>query len=140
MLDTLEKIETFLAKHHLLSLATSVENRAYAASLFYVYDTQNMAFIVASDPKTEHMKQVLNNSAVSGTVALETDVLGKIEGIQFQGEMQKASSESAQLYFYKFPYAVAMQPTLWCITLHKMKLTDNRMGFGKKRYWSRAQA
>ena len=135
MPKTLEKIETFLAQHHLLSLATAVENRPQSASLFYAYDKENLTFIVASDPKTEHIKNVLKNSAVSGTVALETDEVGKIQGLQFKGEMQEADSSLAAIYFKAFPYAKVMQPKLWSIRVEQMKFTDNRLGFGKKLYW-----
>ncbi|MCJ7765697.1 MAG: pyridoxamine 5'-phosphate oxidase family protein, partial [Thiovulaceae bacterium] len=69
MPKTLEKIELFLSKHHLLSLATAAESRPQSASLFYAYDTKHVAFIVASDEKTEHIQNVLLNNSVSGTVA-----------------------------------------------------------------------
>jgi len=140
MPKTLEKIELFLSKHHLLSLATAAENRPQSASLFYAYDTGTTAFIVASDEKTEHIKNIVLNDMVSGTVALETDEVGKIEGIQFKGRMSQASQKEGSLYFKHFPYARVMNPQLWRIELIDVKLTDNRMGFGKKLYWQRANS
>jgi len=138
MPKTLDKIETFLAQHHLLSLATAAENRPQSASLFYAYDPQNIAFIVASDLKTEHIQNVLNNAAVSGTVALETSEVGKIQGLQFKAEMREADQSETALYFKTFPYAKVMQPKLWSIDIVEMKFTDNRLGFGKKLYWNMA--
>lgn len=137
---TLEKVETFLAKHHLLSLATAAESGPHAASLFYAYDPQTVSFIVASDPETEHIENVLNEPHVAGTVALETDEVGKIQGIQFKGVMQRIEGEMGALYFKRFAYAKVMRPTLWQITLTHVKMTDNRLGFGKKLYWARKRS
>ena len=138
MPKTLEKIEVFLAKHHLLSLATSVDNVPQSASLFYAYDAEKVAFVVASDTKTEHIQNVLANENVSGTVALETDEVGKIEGIQFKAKMKMITHKEGALYFKAFPFAKVMNPQLWSIELEDIKLTDNRLGFGKKLYWQRA--
>jgi uncharacterized protein YhbP (UPF0306 family) len=140
MQKTLERIEAFLAKHHLLSLATVAKNAPQSASLFYAYDAENIAFVVASDRKTEHIQNVLVNDNIAGTVALETDAVGKIEGVQFKGLMRAISQEEGALYFKRFPYARVMNPQLWQIVLTDMKLTDNRLGFGKKLYWQRADS
>jgi len=139
MPKTLEKVALFLAKHHLLSLATMKQNRLHSASLFYVYDSETVSFIVASDTKTEHIQNVIANRDVSGTVALETDEVGKIQGIQFTAKMQEATKEEGVLYFKAFAYAKVMRPTLWLITLETIKMTDNRLGFGKKLYWNRSE-
>ena len=138
MPKTLEKIKVFLAKHHLLSLATSTDNVPQSASLFYAYDAEKVAFVVASDTKTEHIQNVLANENVSGTVALETDEVGKIEGIQFRAKMKIITHKEGELYFKQFPFAKVMNPQLWSIELEDIKLTDNRLGFGKKLYWQRA--
>ena len=140
MPKTLEKIEVFLSKHHLLSLATSAANVPQSASLFYAYDAEKVAFVVASDTKTEHIQNVLRNDTVSGTVALETDEVGKIEGIQFRAKMQAITHKEGALYFKRFPFAKVMNPQLWSIELEDIKLTDNRLGFGKKLYWQRENA
>ena len=129
------RIIDFIAKHHLLALATSKENTPQVANLFFAFDEKDVAFIVASDEKTEHIQNVLHNENVAGSVALETDEVGKIQGMQFQAVMYK--TEEYGLYFKRFPYAKIMQPTLWKIELQKIKFTDNRLGFGKKLYWSR---
>ena len=137
MTEPLSKIEAFLAEHHLLSLATSQNNIPHSASLFYAYDKKGTTFIVASDAKTEHIQNVLSNPDVSGTVALETDEVGKIRGIQFTATMKMATKEEGSLYFKVFPYARVMKPQLWVIKLEKIKMTDNRFGFGKKLFWGR---
>lgn len=106
--------------------------------MFYAYDEVNQGFIVASDETTEHMGNVSQNAHVAGTVALETKTVGKIQGIQFSGVMQKAEKREAELYFGAFPYARIMNPTLWTIRLDEVKMTDNTLGFGKKISWKRS--
>ena len=140
MPKTLEKVALFLSKHHLLSLATSAKDIPQSSNLFYAYDTDNIAFVVASDTKTEHIQNVLINNSVSGTVALETDEIGKIEGIQFKAKMSMLSHAEGSLYFKAFPFAKVMNPQLWSIVLEEIKLTDNRLGFGKKLYWKRIES
>ena len=140
MPQTAKKIADLLAKHHLLSLATAVDNIPQSASLFYSYDPDTHTFIVASDKTTQHIQNILQNDIVSGTVALETDVIGKIQGIQFIGSIRECESKEAMLYFEAFPYAKMMKPTLWKIELQHIKMTDNRLGFGKKLYWQREKS
>jgi len=132
-----KKILSFIKKHHLLSLATMGE-RLWCCSMFYAYDEANQLFLVASDETTEHMGNVSQNAHVAGTVALETKTIGKIQGIQFAGIMQKADKRECELYLETFPYARVMNPTLWVIRLDEVKMTDNTLGFGKKISWKRA--
>ncbi|MEA3523598.1 MAG: pyridoxamine 5'-phosphate oxidase family protein [Campylobacterota bacterium] len=132
----LSRFETFIDEHHILTLATSKDNIPQCATLFYAYDALHVSFIVASDSKTEHIQNLMNNKHVAGTIALETKSIGKIQGIQFQAEMILSdNSEDKRLYFKAFPYALAMNPTLWKIKISNMKLTDNRLGFGTKLTW-----
>ncbi|HLD22821.1 MAG TPA: hypothetical protein VJA83_02690 [Sulfuricurvum sp.] len=133
----MDKIERFIHEHHLLSLA-SMGERLWCCSMFYAYDSETISFIVASDESTEHMKNVAQNLHVAGTVALETKTVGKIQGIQFVGVMDKAEKKAHKLYFEAFPYARIMNPTLWVIRLNEIKMTDNTLGFGKKISWKRA--
>ena len=138
MQETLNKIEAFIAEHHLLSLATSGKSAPQVSNLFYAYDSHHNTFIVASDSKTEHIQNVLLDENVACSVALETDEVGKIQGIQCRGVMRMSEAEeSKKLYFKAFPYARVMMPTLWEIRLQEVKFTDNRLGFGKKLIWKR---
>ena len=126
-------LDRFLSKHHLLTVATCNNNMPYCANLFYAYDSKNHRFIVASEEKTKHIQDLHYNQTVAGSVALETKEVGKIEGIQFRAIMHLSESrEDRKLYYEAFAYAKVMQPTLYVIELKWVKLTDNRLGFGKK--------
>jgi len=72
-------------------------------------------------------------------VVLETSVVGKIQGIQFRGVMEIPSGELSEkarnAYLKRFPVAVLMKTNLWTIKVNYIKMTDNRLGFGKKLIW-----
>ncbi|WP_457749907.1 hypothetical protein [Sulfurimonas sp.] len=139
MSKDLEKITSFIAKHHVMSLATTDAKELSVCSLFYVYDAKKLCFVVASSEDTLHVKHVVENAAVAGNILLETQTIGKIQGLQFQGKMKELADESLKkLYFKTFPYALAMLPKLWRIEVDYFKLTDNRLGFGKKIIYSPA--
>lgn len=132
-----EKIEKFISKHHLLSLATFGES-LWCCSAFYAFDADAVVFIIASDEQTVHIQNSKLNIRVAGTIVHETKVVGKIQGIQFVGEIHAVEDERQKnLYLKRFPYARAMNPTLWKLELDIIKMTDNTLGFGKKLIWKR---
>ena len=137
MQKDLTKITAFIKKHHVMSLATTEGTKPSVCSLFYVYDESMLSFVVASSEDTLHIKNIIQNSAVAGNIFLETQEVGKIEGLQFDGVMTLLNESSVKkLYFKRFPYALAMMPKLWKIEVKKFKLTDNNLGFGKKIIYS----
>ena len=93
--------------------------------------------LLASSNESSHVKFLKNSKLVSGTVALDTKIVGKIEGAQFQGAMREASESEREIYFKRFFYAKAMDPKIWSISLEKVKFTSNTLGFGKKIKWER---
>jgi len=135
-MDNLQKIIRFLSEHHVMSLATSYEKELSVCSLFYVYDVQSRRFIVASSDDTTHIKHIKQNSKVAGNILLETKSVGKIQGLQFRGIfIELTQKELKKLYFKAYPYALALNPKLWSIEVEWFKMTDNRLGFGKKIIW-----
>ena len=140
MRNDLDKIILFIDEHHVMTLATSKGEVPQCCNLFYVYVKEENCFIVASDEKTEHIKNILINPSVAASIVLETKTVGKIQGLQIKGVIKKADDKKAKrAYFQAFPYARVMQPTLWRIAVKSMKLTDNRLGFGRKLIWKNNQ-
>ncbi len=133
------RIIKFINTHHVLTLSTCKDNIPYTANCFYVYDEELNAFIFTSDHDTKHISDVLVNQVVSGSVVLETKVIGKIRGLQFQGVMHEplghALKKVKKAYLKRFPVAMLMKTTLWTVELTYLKYTDNRLGFGKKLFW-----
>ncbi|MDR3346892.1 MAG: pyridoxamine 5'-phosphate oxidase family protein [Campylobacteraceae bacterium] len=133
-----EKIIDFLSEHHVLSLNTCVENQSWSSSCFYAFLQSTDTFVFASDTDTRHMQNIAKNPQVSGVIALETKQIGLIRGLQFEGVVQKASKSGEKAYFKAYPFARIMLPKLWEIEITYAKLTDNRLGFGKKLEYKRA--
>ena len=141
-IDEIDKrIIHFLQKHHVMTLATSCDNTPWCCSCFYVYDEKTSKFLITSDFDTRHISEVLKQPAVSGAVALETTMVGKIQGIQFSGTMTQIKDEefntSKKAYIRRFPVAAFAELQLWSIIPDFIKFTDNRLGFGKKMIWQK---
>ncbi len=133
-----ERIVKFLKKMHLASVCViDDEGQPYAFSAFYAFDEVNFSFLLASSGDSSHIKFLKNSKLVAGTVALDTKIVGKIEGIQFQGVMREAKENEVEIYFERFFYAKAMDPKIWSISLEKLKFTSNVLGFGKKIKWEK---
>ncbi len=134
-----KKIISFIKEHHVLTLATSVNNIPYCANCFYVYLEEENMFVFTSDNETKHVQDALINNLVGGSVVLETSTVGKIQGIQFNGSMYlpegKLKKKANRSYMKKYPFAKLMKTQLWLLDLDFVKLTDNRLGFGKKLIW-----
>jgi uncharacterized protein len=134
-----KRITDFIKKHHVLTLATSKNNETWCANCFYVYMEEEVALVFTSDISTKHIQNTLTQPKVAGTVVLETSVLGKIQGIQFTGKLVKADSDLLNIahtkYLKRFPFAILMETTIWVLFLDYIKMTDNRLGFGKKLIW-----
>ncbi|MBS4014143.1 MAG: pyridoxamine 5'-phosphate oxidase family protein [Bacteroidetes bacterium] len=134
-----EKIIKFIKKHHLLNLSTVDQDGTWSCSCFYAYLPEENMLIITSDNSTKHIKNLSFSNKVSGTIALETKIIGLIRGIQFAGEIKKLEGNELKIaekaYLKRFPIARLMETTLWSISPKIIKMTDNRLGFGKKLIW-----
>ena len=126
----------FIRKHHLLTLATvNGEGMPYVANCFYAYDKERNLFIFTSDTTTRHGKEMEENCNVALSIALETRVVGRIQGLQVVGKAQRGDSKAQATYIKRFPYTAVASLSLWTVAPTMMKLTDNTLGFGKKLIW-----
>jgi hypothetical protein len=135
------RILSLIREHHIFTLAVTRGTQPWCATCFYVYDEERNLFIFTSEDDTRHIRDAVEtgNFLTAGAIALETKMIGKIRGIQFTGTMHKL--EGAELktakkkYLQKFPIARFSTLFLWGIRPDMMKMTDNRLGFGKKLNW-----
>jgi len=138
MIDS--KIIRFFRKHHVLTIATTAGNEQWCANCFYVYLEEENALVFTTDSDTRHGKEFIKNPMVAGSVVLETIVIGKIRGIQFQGIVSEPEGEllskARWAYLKRFPPAALMDTHLWIVKLTFIKMTDNRLGLGKKIIWT----
>ena len=77
------RIEKFIGKHNVLTLATATEEGApYCCNLFYAYDKDDKAFVFTSGPDTRHARMLARNALTAASIVLETRVVGKVQGLQ----------------------------------------------------------
>lgn len=135
-----EAMTKFLKKHHVMSLAVSDSEGIWSAHCFYAYDSARSCFVFTSDEETRHVKMLTANCRVAVSIALETRIIGKIQGIQMSGTVYKpADSEyewAKNSYLMRFPYAIVMKTSFWVFLPDYAKMTDNAFGFGKKLIWN----
>jgi uncharacterized protein len=138
MIDS--RVKRFLRKHHVLTIATTVGNEPWCANCFYVYLEKENAIVFTTGKDTRHGREFVKNPFVAGSVVLETMIIGKIRGVQFQGIVSEPEgdvlSKSRSAYLKRFPPALLMDMHLWVVKLTYLKMTDNRLGFGKKIVWT----
>ncbi len=122
-------------------MATSVNDEPYCCSVFYAYLEEQGCFAFSSENSTKHVRDLSHNIFVAANIALETEAVGKIQGIQLQGiviqprdDLQKLARKA---YMRRFPYAALINTNFWILEPTWAKLTDNRFGFGKKMLWEK---
>ena len=134
------RITNFIKKHHVLTIATAVNNEPWCANIFYAFIEDENAVVFTTAADTRHGSEFRANSVVAGSIVLETKIIGKIRGIQFQGTVSEPDEErlnkARSTYLKKFPVAALMETRFWVVDFTLLKLTDNRLGFGKKLLWS----
>lgn len=126
----------FISEHHVLSLATSHNNKPSSCSVFYAFMQDDKAFVFASEHKSEHIQNIIQNSNVSAGIHDETRDVMLIRGLQVKGEVKKAEARHEELYLEIFPEAAEIKKEIWMIKISELKFTDNKeIGFGKKEVW-----
>ena len=137
------RVIRFFRKHHVLTIATSLGDEPWCANCFYVYLKEENLLIFTTDSNTRHGAEFLKNPMVAGSVVLETMIPGRIRGIQFQGLVSEAEGglldRVRKAYLRRFPVASLMDTHLWIVKLTNIKMTDNRLGFGRKIIWSQGK-
>lgn len=134
-----KRIISFIKKHHTLTLATSADNIPWCSTCFYIYNEKENNFVITSDTDTRHVSEFIAQPSVSGAISLETLIVGKIQGIQFSGTVEKISGKQFDIakkaYIKRFPVAAFSELKLWRIEINYIKFTHNQLGFGKKLIW-----
>ncbi len=134
------RIAEFINEHHVLTLATCADGQPYCASCFYVYLPEEQIFVFTSDLETRHGQESQANHQVAASIVLETKTVGKIQGLQITGTVALGTDDffdhARMAYLKAFPFAVLKPASLWLLRANYFKLTDNRLGFGKKIIWT----
>lgn len=138
-----ESMISFIRKHHVLTLAVACNSDVWVSHCFYAYDAILNRFVFTSDDNTRHVEMIVQNNRVSAGIALETKVVGNIQGIQISGRIEKPEGDdyekAKKTYLKRFPYAILVKTSFWVLYPQYAKMTDNRLGFGKKLNWNENQ-
>ncbi|WP_096014967.1 hypothetical protein [Campylobacter lanienae] len=127
-----ENIIKFIKSEHILTLGVNGEDGAYLCSCFYTFLEPNL-IIVAFGGDSYHYRAIQNDNRVFVNIALKTNTIGKIQGIQAKGIISKSDiKEHKKAYISRFAYARFVKLNLYKIELKWLKFTDNSLGFGKK--------
>lgn len=137
----LQKIWSYLASQHVISITAHTSGEAWSANLFYAVDQAHEALYVMTSQQSRHGKILMENPFISGTVADQTTDVMQLKGIQFKAEImlvdKDEGAEARKLYILNFPIAEVLQESIWKISFLELKLTDNTAGFGTKYSWLR---
>lgn len=137
-----EAIVKFIRRHHVMTVATALPGEVpWCANVFYSYMPQENLFVFTSEDKTRHAGEMEQAGEIGASIVLETKNVGLVQGLQIQGRVDRPSGEGLRRakasYLKRFPYAAVVELSLWTMKPANMKLTDNRLGFGKKLYWEK---
>jgi len=136
------EIVKFIKEHHVLTLAVASNSDLWCSHAFYEFLEDELLFIITSEEKTRHIQiaKASDSGMVAGAIALETEKIGLIRGLQFKAQIVKSDDSILGKYKLKylsrFPYAILKGGDLWLLKITEAKYTDNRLGFGKKLNWS----
>lgn len=132
-----KRIVDFIKRHNILTLATvSEKGEPYCATCVYIYDKERNLFIFNSEENTRHAQEMMQNANVACAIALETRIIGKIQGVQICGQARLGEERDRDIYLKHYPFAAMMPLKIWVIEPSFIKLTDNTLGFGKKLIWN----
>ncbi len=133
-----KQIGKFIARHHVLTLATAADDAPHCSNMFYAVGREALVF--TSEHRTHHAAQALENPVAAASIVLETRVVGKLQGLQLRGRVRPLEGDEAavakNIYIKRFPYAALAGLSMWEFRPVWMKLTDNTLGFGKKLIWN----
>jgi uncharacterized protein YhbP (UPF0306 family) len=132
----------FLEKQTCASICCLDEdNRPWCFSCFFIFNPGEGLLYFKSSPGANHSSMMKKVPLIAGTVL--PDKLNKLrtQGIQFEGvvldSMDRLTLGASQYYHKKNPLALAIPGDVWTIQVNRIKMTDSKMGFGKKIAWSR---
>jgi uncharacterized protein len=133
-------ITDFISSQTVASVCCLDENnRPYCFSCFYAFDREKQLLYFKTSPASQHVKMLLKNHLVGGTIQQDKLNPFSIRGIQFSGvaywQDGKVLDHASILYHARHPVALTMDGEIWTIQLHKIKMSINSLGMNKKVNW-----
>ena len=116
-----KRVVEFINEHHVITLTVSDGKGIWSWHAFYIYLAEENLFVITSESKTRHIKMFLDgsNSVVAGAIALETETVGLLRGVQLNAVMEICSGSFLNKYrlryLKRFPYAALVPGDLWTL-------------------------
>lgn len=146
-------IDEFLARHHVMTLATQGPDGPWAAALFYARDGDDLIFL--SSPQTRHCRNLAAEARCAATIQSETVNWRDIQGIQIEGQAREVPvgelARAREIYGECFPFVrpgiappaivTALAKVRWYrLRIVKLHFIDNGRGFGNREEFGAQQA
>ncbi len=133
----------YLAGHHVMTIATSGVDGAWAAAVFYVNNGFDLIFLSAAH--TRHAQNFLISAQIAATIQEDYADWRQIQGIQCEGVVNQLANEervtAVAWYKEKYPFlqhapaqiATALAKVNWYrLRPQRMYFIDNSKGFGHR--------
>jgi len=138
-----ERALTYVASHHVMTLATQGPEGVWAAAVFYAPDGFRLTFLSAAH--TRHARDIAASPQVAATIQEDYREWTAIQGIQLEGMVRllEGGERDAALTRYAARYAFLQQPIAvieralsranWYeLRPERLYFVDNSRGFGQR--------
>ncbi len=135
-------ITDFLSKQTCANICVNDnDGNPYCFTCYYAISVERGLLYFKTSDDSNHFQFMKRNKLVAGTILPDRSKTGEVRGVQLRGEILELNHEYAQNaslnYHKRFPFALAMKGDVFTILLSDIKLTDSKLGFGKKVIWKR---
>ena len=144
-----EQILDYLRSHNTMTLATTVGDLPWAATVFFASEDLHLYFFSA--PDSRHCQNLAANPRVAVTIQEDYQDWRKIKGIQLEGRVSLVvgvleKTKAMAIYAAKYPeiiklftnpasglfYKAFLKVKFYCVMPDKVFFIDNAQGFGKR--------
>jgi uncharacterized protein YhbP (UPF0306 family) len=141
-----QRVQAYLAAHHVVTLATGGEEGPWAAAVFYAHEAWALYFLSA--PTSRHSRNIAHSPRVSATIQEDYSDWREIKGVQLEGIATRLSGDEEErargLYAAKFPLlrdtadapgaiAAALNKVRWYrLAPQRAYFIDNSVAFGHR--------
>ncbi len=128
-----------LVGKHIVCYSGGHSSALVAIEVVRKYGKENCVLYFKSSVEAYHSVLLIKNPVVAGTIM--PDKVNRLitRGAQLQGEMlpdtHPLAQDAYQQYHKKYPMALAIKGEVFTVLLSDIKMTDSKLGFGKKVYW-----
>ena len=141
-----EAVAGYLARHHVMTLASCGPDGPWAAAAFYAHEGAELVFLSA--PTTRHARNLEHDARCAATIHDDVADWQAVRGVQLEGRVRRLQGEDARaaqrLYGARFPLvadlgraplaiAQAFARVAWYrLEIERLYFVDNSRGFGHR--------